>query len=64
MQTLIEMRNIYKFFGGLCATNNVSLTIGKGEVVGLVGDNAAGPRVHLYHWLERMGGDAKRSYRR
>ena len=42
MTPLIELRNIYKFFGGLCATNDVSLTIGKGEVIGLVGDNAAG----------------------
>jgi ABC-type sugar transport system ATPase subunit len=39
---LIELRNIYKFFGSLCATDNVSLSIGKGEVIGLVGDNAAG----------------------
>jgi simple sugar transport system ATP-binding protein len=42
MEKLVEMRNIYKVFGGLCANNDVSLTIGKGEVVGLVGDNAAG----------------------
>ena len=42
MTPLIEMKNIYKFFGGLCAVNNVSLTIDKGEVIGLVGDNAAG----------------------
>jgi ABC-type sugar transport system ATPase subunit len=39
---LIELRHIYKFFGGLCATNDVSLTINPGEVIGLVGDNAAG----------------------
>ena len=42
MQPLVEMQNIYKFFGGLCATNDISLTVGKGEVIGLVGDNAAG----------------------
>lgn len=42
MPSLIEMKNIYKFFGGLCATSNISLKIGKGEVIGLVGDNAAG----------------------
>jgi simple sugar transport system ATP-binding protein len=42
METLIEMKNIYKFFGGLCALNNVSLKIDKGTVIGLVGDNAAG----------------------
>ena len=42
MDTLVEMRNIYKFFGGLCAVNNVSLSVARGEVIGLVGDNAAG----------------------
>ncbi|MEI6157614.1 MAG: ATP-binding cassette domain-containing protein, partial [Atribacterota bacterium] len=42
MGTLVEMKGIYKLFGGLCAINNVDLTIGKGEVIGLVGDNAAG----------------------
>jgi simple sugar transport system ATP-binding protein len=42
MTPLLELRNVYKFFGGLCAINDVSLTIGRGEVIGLVGDNAAG----------------------
>jgi simple sugar transport system ATP-binding protein len=42
MEKLVEMRNIYKVFGGLVANNDISLTIGKGEVIGLVGDNAAG----------------------
>jgi len=42
MTPLIELRNIYKFFGSLCATDDVSLSIGEGEVIGLVGDNAAG----------------------
>jgi simple sugar transport system ATP-binding protein len=41
-QPLIELKHIYKFFGGLCATNDVSLAIQPGEVIGLVGDNAAG----------------------
>jgi simple sugar transport system ATP-binding protein len=42
MSELVAMKNIYKVFGGLCANNNVSLNINKGEVIGLVGDNAAG----------------------
>jgi ABC-type sugar transport system ATPase subunit len=42
MAPLVELRNIYKFFGGLCAVNNVSLEIHRGKVIGLVGDNAAG----------------------
>jgi len=42
MEKLLEMQNIYKFFGGLCAVNKVTLDIYKGQVLGLVGDNAAG----------------------
>ena len=39
---LLEMKNITKFFGGLCAVNRVDFSLSSGEVVGLVGDNAAG----------------------
>ena len=39
---LIEMRNISKSFGAVVALRQVSLSIAAGEVVGLVGDNAAG----------------------
>ena len=42
MEKLVELRNIYKFFGGLCAIKDVSLEFHSGEVIGLVGDNAAG----------------------
>ena len=39
---LVEMRNISKRFGAVVALRQVSLSLGAGEVVGLVGDNAAG----------------------
>ena len=39
---LIEMRNISKSFGAVVALRQVSLAVDAGEVVGLVGDNAAG----------------------
>jgi ABC-type sugar transport system ATPase subunit len=39
---LLEMRNIRKSFGGLKALDDVTLTLRHGEVLGLVGDNAAG----------------------
>ena len=39
---LIEMRNISKSFGAVVALRQVSLAVDVGEVVGLVGDNAAG----------------------
>jgi len=42
MEPLVEMKGIYKLFGGLCALNNVDFHINPAEVIGLVGDNAAG----------------------
>lgn len=39
---LIEMRNITKTFGAVVALRRVSLVVNAGEVIGLVGDNAAG----------------------
>jgi simple sugar transport system ATP-binding protein len=39
---LLEMKGIYKNFGAVKAVQNVDLTLGKGEILGLVGDNAAG----------------------
>jgi len=39
---LLEMKNIIKDFGGLRALDNVDLSINPGEVLGLVGENAAG----------------------
>ena len=39
---LVEMRNVSKRFGAVVALRQVSLAVGAGEVVGLVGDNAAG----------------------
>lgn len=39
---LLRMTGIYKRFGGVEVLKNVSLEIGLGEIVGLVGDNGAG----------------------
>ncbi len=39
---LVEMRDISKAFGAVRALAHVNLSIGAGEVLGLVGDNAAG----------------------
>jgi ABC-type sugar transport system ATPase subunit len=42
MDPMLSVRNLVKRFGGLTAVNRVSLEVYPGEVVGLVGDNAAG----------------------
>jgi ABC-type sugar transport system ATPase subunit len=42
MEPMLSAKNIVKRFGGLTAVNHVSLDVYPGEVVGLVGDNAAG----------------------
>jgi len=41
-QPILEIRDLYKRFGGLVAVNRVSMQIYPGEVVGLLGDNGAG----------------------
>ena len=40
--SLVEMRDISKAFGAVRALSHVDLTVSQGEVLGLVGDNAAG----------------------
>ncbi len=39
---LLELRNIYKAFGGLQAISNVSLNVNEGEIVSIIGPNGAG----------------------
>ena len=41
-ERLIELRSITKSFGRVYALGGVSLSVDKGEVVGLIGDNGAG----------------------
>ncbi|MGB9629756.1 MAG: ABC transporter ATP-binding protein [Thermodesulfobacteriota bacterium] len=41
-ETILELREVNKSFGGLLAVNNVSLSIGKGELRALIGPNGAG----------------------
>ncbi len=41
-QLLLEVKNVSKSFGAVKALENVSISLGKGEILGLVGDNAAG----------------------
>ena len=39
---MLQLENVTVRFGGLTAVNDVSLTIGSGDVIGLVGANGAG----------------------
>ena len=38
----LEVRNVTRRFGGLVANSEVSLTVNKGEILGLIGPNGAG----------------------
>ena len=42
LQPVVEMINIEKSFGAVQALRGVDLTLNRNEVLGLVGDNAAG----------------------
>lgn len=41
-EKLVELRNITKSFGNVCALNQVSMYVSEAEIVGLIGDNGAG----------------------
>jgi len=39
---MLELQNVTKYFGGLCAVNDVSLSVNENEAVGLIGPNGSG----------------------
>ena len=41
-QYLLEVQNVTKRFGGLVANADVSMSVGRGEILGLIGPNGAG----------------------
>ena len=40
-QAAAELRNISKRFGGTAALDHVSLSLDRGEILGLIGENGA-----------------------
>jgi len=40
--TQLEIRNLFRYFGGLAALNNVSMKVLRGEIHGLIGPNGSG----------------------
>jgi len=57
----IEVRNLLKEYGEQKAVNNISFKVGKGEIVGFLGQNGAGPnpvRKKGRHSLREMEGEA------
>jgi branched-chain amino acid transport system ATP-binding protein len=42
MSTLLEVREVSKRYGGVIANDKVSLTVGEGQIVGLIGPNGSG----------------------
>lgn len=45
MDTILEMKHIVKTFPGVRAVDDVSISVKKGEVYALLGENGAGDRV-------------------
>ena len=39
--TILDVRNLSKAFGGVRAVDGVSLSLGRGEIIGLIGPNGA-----------------------
>ena len=44
---MIEISNLTKYYGDLCALDHVNLTINRGEILGLLGPNGAGKTTAL-----------------
>ncbi|MCE2527082.1 MAG: ABC transporter ATP-binding protein [Actinomycetia bacterium] len=53
MTALLEARGVVKRFGGLTAVDQVDLSVGAGEMVGLIGPNGSG-KTTLFDCLSRV----------
>ena len=53
MTALLEARGVVKRFGGLTAVDRVDISVGAGEMVGLIGPNGSG-KTTLFDCLSRV----------
>ena len=53
MTALLEARGVVKRFGGLTAVDGVDISVGAGEIVGLIGPNGSG-KTTLFDCLSRV----------
>ena len=44
MTALLETKGVWQRFGGLIANSDVSISVGRGEIVGLIGRTAPASR--------------------
>lgn len=42
MSRLLEIKDLYAYYGGICALQGVSLSINEGEITSIIGSNGAG----------------------
>ncbi len=42
MKSILNINNVYKYFGGVKANENISMTVEEGSIVGLIGPNGSG----------------------
>lgn len=52
-ETVMRVEHVTKRFGGLCAVNDVSFDVQKGEILGLIGANGAG-KTTLFNMMSGM----------
>ena len=60
MAALLEVEGLSKSFGGLAAVRNVSLSLGPGEILGLIGPNGSGKTTLLNLIAGTLRADAGR----